>query len=1135
MMAAVGSESTPALPPGIDLLDWKTYRNRWRWCVEPEEEVGGSPAGPTLPTLDCSEQEEVQYADPLGRAPTCPIVRNAEAAWTEAANVARSFVPGEGSLYFGKWPGVGGTTAFARHAVESLGARSPGWDVGVAILCLPRRGLVEEKAAMTRQYVEDRDLDVLVLPLLGKSPDEDSGWLCGGEYFQKRASLHRELNRSACVGCPASDLCEDQAGCYRYERRRVLDMVADAKRGDGPPVLLVTTHAMLPTIWGDLPKRVPIVLDEAGTLFGLATELDVPWSELDTARKKAGEFIQDQKRLGNTIRSENEHWRRWIEAAPAREAATVKLRSEVTDAKDEVECRGSAVQWAETCRFSRSRVQELVSKHWPDKKRVVRALQSYARAQDSLPDVLAADLVKRILRLLQKQPSTPRRKSGAGKENETNRISKGEELPAFAKWLQRQELNLKNAVEKLPEEYQRALVEGQVRPPRTGDGLAAWPWEEVRESDGEDLRPAFASIAIRIAREALEARAPVIIRKRRVVHLMLPDRELVDRISAGYVAWIAVGPMPAEARDALEIREEYVQAEPEGLRVVVLSRVGREGKWLGFGPGDRIKVVKGKRIPFPSWQDEATRDLAVKLAEKAESGTLSYYGRSIKSFAAVLHKVDWDALGQPGWSRYYNAGHQGTDDFEDGEMLLVRRWTLPFRECILQAEVLRRVLGIHSPEDVCGLVDVESRRWWYGSRSYGEEIGTACLADPLERGLQRFHELQAMLNAIGRCRPLSAGPEGRVVILLNGRPLEGLKVTEGPLDVLSPGVVDMLGIQVELPSEEERERVRQAREEHCARRVVERQEQLLALLGDLAEAGQPVPSQRQLAALLGTSPRTLCRDLEELGSRGDSVLAAGPVAELKARLRASLWELQESLSRQSKPGGRDPAGGEMSGVRHGPPSCLIEAVPHAGHFDPNQLSARELGLLPGTSSVRDALTSDAGSTPADRTIRRHLALIRDALLGDVLAILPRRSDQRRTFTAVVDACVKLLEPRHEDQPMSAPRIETPLLPFDHQAEVAEAAAVTAQDQLLPEAVAPSGDPLVGGAESDPQPTGSSVETGDSPWLIDGLCEDCVEALEERAAILEFDAGFTRQDAERRALEMVLGFPGAAEPVGTRCA
>ena len=42
-----------------------------------------------------------------------------------------------------------------------------------------------------------------------------------------------------------------------------------------------------------------------------------------------------------------------------------------------------------------------------------------------------------------------------------------------------------------------------------------------------------------------------------------------------------------------------------------------------------------------------------------------------------------------------------------------------------------------------------------------------------------------------------------------------------------------------------------------------------------------------------------------------------------------------------------------------------------------------------------------------------------------------------------------------------------------------------------------------------------------PWSTGGVCECCIEALEERAAILEFDAGFTRKEAERRAWELVM--------------
>lgn len=1098
-MIAVKSTPGPTvpvkLPPQIEVLTWETYLSRWQWHALPASEFHHSSS---VDSSSCVDQApELADIPPAGPAPTRPIVRNAVSARATAADIARTFLPGQGSLYFAKWPGVGGTTAFARAAAENLAARTPGWVVGLAVVALPRRALVMEKASATTAYAKSQGLSTQVLTLLGKSTDQHSGWYCSAEYFEARATLHRELNRSSCVGCPARDLCDEMPGMYRHGRAQVIEAVRRAKRGEGAPILLFTTHASLPTLWSELPKRAPVVLDEAGNLFGLAQEMQISWSEIDMARENAEEYVRTEVQAGRTITGDLQRWRKCVASAPDRDAAGRRMSEGLRTASDGAHAGAIASAWGEALGLDASKIGELITRHWPDAKKLVRALLAYGASRDRLPDLLAADLVRRVLRMMQRTPYVAEAQMGS---RVRGRRRKRAALEAMAKELQRHRRLLQRAVRRLPEEYRRALADGKVRPPRGANGVAAWPWEEIRLEDGEDLRPAFASTVIEVVREALAGRSPVMRRTRRVIRLWLPDTELVNRAKRGYVAWIAVGPCPSLVREALSAREERVLAVPDGLRVLVLSRLTKRG-WGTFGPGMRHRKLLGRRVSCASLEDEVTSDLAKKLARDAELGALTFRGNPVHSFRAVLHQHDWQRLGQPKWARYFNAGHEGTDDFLSGQMLLVRRWMPPFSECVLVAEVLRRTLGIPPPRGA-GVVDVEERRWWYGF-SQGDPIPTAHLTEPLERELQRFFEMQGMLNAIGRCRPLSAGPEGRVVVLLNGRPLDWLRITDGPYDVLGPATAGLLGVRGSLPSEKRREKKRLVQEQRDAERATERQGRLLGLLKQQSELGQPRPSKRRLAAQLGTTDSTLRRDLSELGGLGEEAWVAEVREDLLGSLAGSLKELLQDLRtlRVANAVRRLPLG-EVAAVRRDPHTYISMRAPlHSGHFGRIPLSESELRHLPNASEVAQELSGGPRSL-SERAVRRHLADLRRGLRGDVDSLLPSRSDRRGALCEVLAACIRVLERRRLEASQATNRVITarlaaPELPF----ELEDAAAlplcrpppsgcanVTDQVNLAPKSV------------DDPQPRELTGEEHDE-----------FEVLEERAAIQEFDAPDARNE------------------------
>ena len=123
-----------------------------------------------------------------------------------------------------------------------------------------------------------------------------------------------------------------------------------------------------------------------------------------------------------------------------------------------------------------------------------------------------------------------------------------------------------------------------------------------------------------------------------------------------------------------------------------------------------------------------------------------------------------------------------------------------------------------------------------------------------------------------------------------------------------------------------------------------------------------------------------------------------------------------------------------------------------------------------------------------------------------------------------------------DPPPTPDRLNPPPAPFTERSLAQDMPgahpppSTTVEQPPLEEVVPPGGAP-VRDTGSQPEPTrcGVEIETGAPLWPSEGLCEDCVEALEERAAILEFEAGYSRVEAERRAWKTL---PTVAR---TRCA
>src|SRR5690606_26125788 len=96
---------------------------------------------------------------------------------------------------------------------------------------------------------------------------------------------------------------------------------------------------------------------------------------------------------------------------------------------------------------------------------------------------------------------------------------------------------------------------------------------------------------------------------------------------------------------------------------------------------------------------------------------------------------DREALGAPEWVESFGGGHAAHDRLALVELLLVRRWAISPSTIDDHATILAQTFGLAGP-------------------------------DAVRDDVTRYHDRHAMLNAVGRCRPLTArGP--RLVIVLD--------------------------------------------------------------------------------------------------------------------------------------------------------------------------------------------------------------------------------------------------------------------------------------------------------------------------------------------------------------------------------
>jgi hypothetical protein len=510
----------------------------------------------------------------------------------------------------------------------------------------------------------------------------------------------------------------------------------------------------------------------------------------------------------------------------------------------------------------------------------------------------------------------------------------------------------------LPAEAHAALAENLVRP-FDCDG---WPWERARELDGPDLRPALTRRLLEMASEIVEHNAAPIVRmvpfKAREnggpeLVVRMPDRRMLERSRAGLVAWLTVAPAPSVVLKGLGARSELVHAAPERLRLVVLehrvlAQNGAVERVLSFGPGRSVAELQSEA-------DAIVRRFVAALAGK------------VPDLGAVVSKADHEALATALGGRvvHFGKGHASTDKLDGCSTLVVRRSVPPYAELELEAESWRSLLGL--PQGVGGEVHPEARSWGPGLHSVPCIVPT----DRLERELLDAHEAHAMLNAIGRSRPLSATSE-RLVFVLNGRPfnLGGASVTVRQLTEVG----QEYGLELELPTVDARRACLTEVNAERHGRAVEMLEMAHRLLAE-----NPKASGRWLAEQLRTSNRT----------------ASDLLRQLREPIRTELSPLYDRLRRELV--GRGQFGNTSDREASMPRSAELAPPP-----------------FPTLSEVREELEaarSRFANPMPERTLKRRLAEVRRALDAGSAALVPARSEAAAGLVEVLRAVLRCIERR----------------------------------------------------------------------------------------------------------------------------
>ncbi|MCA8950171.1 MAG: bifunctional DNA primase/polymerase [Planctomycetes bacterium] len=297
----------------------------------------------------------------------------------------------------------------------------------------------------------------------------------------------------------------------------------------------------------------------------------------------------------------------------------------------------------------------------------------------------------------------------------------------------------------------------------------------------------------------------------------------------GRACFLSVGVMPDVLVDHLNIRREVGSWELSNELIGVRPTDGRN-KWHGK--------------PASSDQDNAA-DVLIRgiLTRFIESG-----GRP----AYVGTKKDTEALEEVAGGRaaigHYGRDHAGTNRYEGRGQPMIRRNRPHPLDVSWHTAALLGVIGLE-PSSSLGQMRQEARE-----AGPNEWVIAKVPVDPVERQFHRAQVMQFMLNAIGRCRPLTSysGP----IYIFDETPIDGAPFTR-VIDVRELG--QLLGIDVQdlLDTDSKsRSRDETQTEEPVAQDLAEELEASPQSVPEMLEEDPQLP--RQLHQLEDTRAKLTC-------------------------------------------------------------------------------------------------------------------------------------------------------------------------------------------------------------------------------------------------------------------------------------
>lgn len=475
---------------------------------------------------------------------------------------------------------------------------------------------------------------------------------------------------------------------------------------------------------------------------------------------------------------------------------------------------------------------------------------------------------------------------------------------------------LAEAAERFPDSARKLIWDKQIR-------KGPWDWEERDSADGSDIRPAATALVLGLFRATLHGLKVTRERDDDRIRFRVPDVDLITRVRAGRVAWLSVGQMPEPLADKLDVRLERIHADPEQLRVLAVH--------------DRTMGVR---------YETTVQAVTDAIDAHAQNGGLHYRGRSYHSAGAVVRKRARQDL-KMGLVRHYGAGHAATDDLAGCEVLVVSRYAIQPREVRRQAEAIARAFGI---PQTGGAIQRHDWVGWGGHRPHRK---CPTYLDELTHQVEMFHAEQSQLNAVGRCRPLSADSP-RLAVILAGIPFGGLHVHD-------VAALDELCMDLDLAVDVDHyEQAKRDREEKRAIQRLDREDVIAdALKGYIADHGCH-PSEREWARRAKLPRNTLVRALREpeFAERIQGILAVPLVAQNPV-----------------KKGIKDPASWATSGTAKTPGSWPSVGVVAELAGMPRRTAARHLARL------REAEATGRPPIPARSDAREGLRRVLASLLA----------------------------------------------------------------------------------------------------------------------------------------------------------